>query len=233
MTRATRSAFLSGLGQGAPFVLVIAPFGILFGIVASEAGWSTMQMMAMSVLVVAGISQFTAVQMIADNVPTVVVILTALAVNLRLAIYSASLALHLGALPFRQRAVLAYMLLDSSYAAAVSRFAVEPEMTGSEKFAYFVGASMPIVPVWYAFTWLGGVAGRAVPEEYALDFALPITFIAMFAPLLRGRPQVAAAVTAMGLSLLLADLPFGSGILAAALGAMAVGAGVERLGEGR
>lgn len=233
MTRAPRSAFLAGLGAGAPFVLVIAPFGILFGIVASEAGWSVMQMMAMTVLVVAGVAQFTAVQMIADNVPTVVVILTALAVNLRLAIYSASLALHLGTLPFRQRAVLAYMLLDSSYAAAVSRFAAEPDMTGAEKFAYFVGASMPIVPVWYVFTWLGGVAGRVVPEELALDFALPITFIAMFAPMLRGRPQVAAAVAAMVLSLLLADLPFGTGILAAALGAMAVGAGVEMIRERR
>ncbi len=233
MTRATRSAFLVGLGDGAPFVLVIMPFAMLFGLVASEAGWSIAQIMAMTVLVIAGVSQFTAVQMIAENAPTLVVILTALAVNLRLAMYSASLALHLGGLPFRQRAVLAYMLVDQSYAAAMNRFMLRPAMSSAEKFAYFLGASVPIVPLWYAFTWVGAVAGRAVPEELALDFALPITFIAMVGPMLRDRPQVVAALAAVVFSLLLADLPYGTGILVAAAGAMAVGAGVEMLGERR
>jgi predicted branched-subunit amino acid permease len=231
MTRATRSAFLLGLRDGAPFILVIVPFAMLFGLVASEAGWSLAQIMAMTVLVIAGASQFTAVQMIAENAPVLVVILTALAVNLRLAMYSASMALHVGAAPFWQRAALAYILVDQNYGSAMNRFAMQPEFRVPQKLAYFVGASALIIPLWYGFTWVGAVAGEAVPEALALDFAVPITFLAMIGPMLRSRPQVAAAVTAVILSLLFAGLPYSLGILAAAAAAMVVGAGMERLGE--
>jgi predicted branched-subunit amino acid permease len=230
MRPATRTALFVGLGDSAPFIVVIIPFAMLFGLVASEAGWTLVQIMAMTVLVVAGAAQFTAVQMMAENVPIVIVVLTALAVNLRLAMYSASLALHVGEAPLWQRAVLAYALVDQNYATAIRRWSMQP-MGLREKLAYFAGTSLVLLPLWYAFTWVGVVAGSAIPEALALDFAVPITFIAMVAPLLRDRPHLAAAATAAAASLLLARLPFSLGILAAACLAMGVGAAVEALGE--
>jgi 4-azaleucine resistance transporter AzlC len=230
MRAGPRTAFLLGVSDSTPFILVIVPFGMLFGLIASEAGWTLAQIMAMTVLVVAGAAQFTAVQLLAENAPTPIVVLTALAVNLRLALYSASLAPHFGAAPLWQRATLAYALVDQNYATAIRRWAMQP-MSVAEKVAYFAGTTVLLLPLWYVFSGVGAVAGQAIPEAFALDFALPITFIAMIAPLLRDRPHVVAAATATAASLLLAGLPFSLGIIAAAAVAMAAGAAAEALGE--
>ena len=101
-------AFWQGFRAGAPFVLVVAPFGLLFGVVAAEAGLDIVQTMAMTVLVIAGASQFAAVQLLSDNAPTIVAILTGLAVNMRMAMYSASLTPHLGKASLGKRALAAY-----------------------------------------------------------------------------------------------------------------------------
>jgi predicted branched-subunit amino acid permease len=227
MVDSSRSAYLHGLRDGAPFVVVIVPFAMIFGVVAREAGWTTDQIMAMSVLVIAGASQFTAVQMLSENAPAAIVILTALAVNLRMAMYSASMAPHLGAAPFWQRASIAYLLVDQTYATAIARYTLVPSMGVGSKVAYFFGTATPIIPLWYGFTWVGAVAGAAVPEALALDFAVPVTFIAMIGPMLRDRAQVVAASVAVVASLALAGLPFSLGVLVGAGLAMAAGAAVE------
>lgn len=224
---ALRSAYLIGLRDGAPFVLVIVPFAMLFGLVAREAGWSLDQIVGMSVLVIAGAAQFTAVQMLAEGAPLAIVIVTALAVNLRMAMYSAALAPHLGAAPLPQRAAIAYLLVDQTYGLAAARYGLVPRMGVAEKVAYFFGTATPVVPLWYGFTWVGAVAGQAIPEGLALDFAVPITFIAMVAPMLRDRPHLLAATVAVVVSLLLAWMPFSLGVLIAAAFAMAAGAWAE------
>jgi predicted branched-subunit amino acid permease len=233
MRAATRSAFLLGLRDGSPFVIVIVPFAMLFGLVASEAGWTLAQIMAMTVLVIAGASQFTAVQLVTENAPTLVVILAALAVNLRMAMYSASLALHIGAAPLWQRAAVAYVLVDQNYGTAMIRYAERPLMSVPERVAYLLGAAAALAPLWYAFTWVGAVAGTAIPEGLAIDFAVPIAFIAMVAPGLRDTPHVAAAVAAVVAALLLAGLPYSLGLLVASGIGMGVGAGLDGMAERR
>jgi predicted branched-subunit amino acid permease len=74
----------------------------------------------------------------------------------------------------------------------------------------------------------GGLIGQAIPPDYALDFALPITFLAMVAPMLRSLPHLVAAGVSILLSLALAGMPYGTGLLVAASVAMAAGAGLER-----
>ncbi|MEO1919486.1 MAG: AzlC family ABC transporter permease, partial [Paracoccaceae bacterium] len=104
----TRSVFWQGLRAGAPFILVISPFGMLFGVVAIEAGFDLIQTMAMTALVIAGAAQFASVQMLVDGTPVFVAILTGVAVNLRMVMYSASLTPHLGnALPW-QKVLISY-----------------------------------------------------------------------------------------------------------------------------
>ena len=108
MTTTTKSDFLRGAKAGAPFLLVIGPFALLFGVVGTEAGLNLAQVMGFTVLVIAGASQFTAVQLMADNAPTLIVLATALAVNLRMAMYSASIAPWIGAAPLCARLLAAY-----------------------------------------------------------------------------------------------------------------------------
>lgn len=223
----TKGPFLTGLCDGAPFFFVIAPFSLLFGVAATEAGLDVIEALMFSVVVIAGASQFTALQLMADQAPTFIVLATALAVNMRMAMYSASLTPHLGAAPVWQRAVVAYFLVDATYACAITRFDREPGWGTGEKFAYVLGAILPVCPVWYVLTVIGALIGRGMPEWLALDFAVPICFLAMIAPMLRTLPQVAAAGTSVALALLLAGVPYGLGLLIAAMAAMAVGAQAE------
>lgn len=232
-TSTTKSTFLNGLASGAPFLLVIVPFALLFGVVGTEAGLNLAQVMGFTVLVIAGAAQFTAVQLMTDNTPTLIVLATALAVNLRMAMYSASLVPHLGSAPFWQRVLLAYGLIDQTYAVSMEKYARTPDMSLSEKVVFFAGSFSIIAPAWYVMTWVGAVAGTAIPPEFALDFALPITFLALVAPALRTLPHVVAAAVSALAALALAWVPYGLGLIIAAILAMAAGAICETALEKR
>ncbi|MEJ1990148.1 MAG: AzlC family ABC transporter permease [Maritimibacter sp.] len=217
----------AGIRDALPFILVVAPFGMLFGVVGSEAGLKLVEVMGMSVLVVAGASQFAALQQMLADTPTLMVILTALTVNLRMAMYSASLTPHLGEAPLWKRAFAAYLMVDQSYVMAITKFETEPEMTLSDKLRYYFGTMILITPVWYAATLAGALLGKAIPPELALDFAVPITFLAMVAPMVKSLAHLAAALVSVTLALALAGLPYALGLLVAAIAAMITGALVE------
>ena len=208
--------------------MVITPFGLLFGVVATEAGFSLIQAMSMSVLVIAGAAQFASVQLLVDGAPVFVAILTGLAVNLRMVMYSASLTPHIGKALTWQKVLMAYFMLDQSYGVSIEKYERSPEMSLNEKFTYFFGVISAIAPFWYAFSLIGALLGSAIPPEYALDFAIPITFIAIIAPSLRSLPHLAAAVVSVVVSLALAWMPYNLWLMVAAVLAMITGAQVEK-----
>ena len=216
----TKSYFWQGLRDGLPFILVIAPFSALFGVVATEAGLNVLETLSFSVVVIAGAAQFTAIQLMMDDTPTLIVILSALAVNLRMAIYSASLAPYLRDAKIWQRALVAYGTVDQSYALAIAKYEAEPAMNLRQRLAYFSGALAPVLPLWYGFTVIGAIGGQAVPDAWALDFAVPLTFLAMIGPMLRTLPHVVAAFVSIGAALGFAWVPFNLGLLIAAFLAM-------------
>ena len=229
----TRSVFWQGVRAGAPFILVIAPFGLLFGAVATEAGFTLIQTITMSALVIAGAAQFASVQLLVDGAPVFVAILTGLAVNLRMVMYSASLAPHLGKAHTWQKILMSYLMVDQSYALAIDKYQRAPEMKTQDKVNYFFGAISIIAPFWYAFSLVGGIMGSAIPPEYALDFAIPITFIAIIAPNLRSLPHLAAAIVSVTIALSLSWMPYNSWLMIAAFFAMITGVQVEKWLEAR
>jgi predicted branched-subunit amino acid permease len=230
-TSTTKSAYLTGLVAALPYVVVVAPFALLFGVVATEAGLPMAQVMAFSFLVVAGASQFTALQFMSENAPIIVVIESALAVNLRMAMYSAESTPPLGSNSKRVRVLIGYFLVDQSYNLSAIEFEERPNKTLAEKTAYFAGASTPICPVWYAFTYIGAVLGESIPTSYGLDFIVPIAFLAMVAPALRTYAHMAAAFISITLALMLWWVPFNLGLMIAAVAAMVTGAEIERRTE--
>ncbi|MEP2028565.1 MAG: AzlC family ABC transporter permease [Paracoccaceae bacterium] len=223
----TKAAFWQGLRDGAPFLLVVVPFSVLFGVLATEAGLNLVQAMAFSIVVFGGAAQFTALQLMVDNVPTAIVVISSLAVNLRVAMYSASLTPYIGGAPVWQRALAAYFIVDQTYASSIAKYEAEPEMPVPQRIAYFFGVVVPICPAWYVFTVVGAVVGGQISPEYALDFALPITFLALIAPMLRTAAHVAAALVAIVASLVCATIPYNLGLIIAGTAGMMVGAQVE------
>jgi predicted branched-subunit amino acid permease len=223
----SKSAFWAGYRDCSPFLLVAAPFALLFGVAATEAGFDLVQTMVMTVLVIAGAAQFTALVLLQENAPTLIILTTALAVNLRMAMYSAALVPYLGKASPRMKMVLAYFNVDQSFGLAMARFPNEPNWTTSNRCAYFIGAALAIMPAWVTFSFIGAVFGATIPDAFALDFALPICFLALVAPALRSLPHIAAAGTSVVGALSLSWVPYSMGLIIAAVIAMAVGAQVE------
>lgn len=226
-THSVGAHFWRGFKDGAPFVLVVGPFAALFGVLATEAGLNVFETLAFSVVVIAGAAQFTALQLMAENAPTAIILASALAVNLRMTMYSAALTPWLGAAPLWQRSLIAYVTLDQSYACAMLEFERRTEMTLRDRVAYFFGTTAPVVPAWYVCTALGAMIGTQIPDYWALDFALPITFLALVAPMLRTPAHLVAAAVGITVSLLMAWLPYSTGVLFAGLVAMICGARTE------
>ncbi|TBX28351.1 AzlC family ABC transporter permease [Nioella sediminis] len=222
------TAYWRGIRAALPFLLVVAPFGMLFGVVGTEAGLNLAQVMGFSVVIIAGAAQFTAVQLMQEQAPTLIVLASALAVNLRMAMYAASLAPHLGPAPGWQRILIAYFNVDGTYALSHMEYEAKPALTLSEKVGFYMGTATVICFPWYLATWIGAVLGASIPAGLSIDFAVPVAFMSFFAPALRTLPHVAAAVTAIILAILLQGVPYSLWILLAGAGGMIVGAELER-----
>ncbi len=228
-----KSAYWEGVRDGSPFILMAVPFATLFGVVATDAGLTVAQAMGFTVLVIAGAAQFAAVQMMMEDAGIAFVLLAALAVNLRMAMYSASLVPYLGAAPLWKRALVAYLNFDQTYITSVARYEARPAMSVQDRVSYFLGVATPITPLWFIMTLVGIMVGSAIPEAWALDFIVPIMFLAMVSPMLKSLAHVAAAAVSVIVALALVGLPSGTGLLIAAAAAMVTGALVETWMERR
>lgn len=222
-----RAPYWMGVRSGAPFILVVVPFALLFGVVATEAGLSVFETLTFSVTVIAGAAQFTALQLMQEQAPTVIVLISALAVNLRLAMYSAALTPHLGAASPGMRVLLAYLTVDQSFACSVDAYERNPGWSLNQKVAFFIGSCTPVLPGWVIASLVGALIGKQIPPEFALDFAVPITFLAIVAPMLRTLAHVVAALVAVAVALVAAGLPYNLGLLVAGLAGMMAGAYTE------
>ncbi len=222
-----KSAFFKGARDSLPFVVIVVPFAALFGVLAREVGLSVAQTVGFSMIVYAGAAQFAALQLIEENVPVLLVLVSALAVNLRVAMYSASLTPYLGAAPLWQRALAAYGLVDQSYAISHGAFEAEPDMTLAQRISFFAGAALPLAPTWFLGTYLGAVTGAQLDADIPLDFALPCAFLAMLGPMKRTPAHVVAAFVASVVALLAVNLPYSLGLMAGGLAGMLAGAQAE------
>ncbi|MBY6083545.1 AzlC family ABC transporter permease [Ruegeria arenilitoris] len=232
-TSTSKSYYWQGFRDGTPFIFVAVPFGTLFGVFATEAGLSILQTMVFTAAVFAGAAQFASLQLLQDGTPTAIILVSALAVNLRMAMYSASLTPYLGAAPLWQRAFAAYLTVDQSYACSIVQFEKEPDMSVPQRMTYFMGSVSPLVPMWVLATFIGAYLGTQIPDSWALDFALPITFLAMIGPMMRTPAHVVAALVAIVVSLLCVAIPYNLGLLIAGCAGMMAGAQAEVMLERR
>ncbi len=225
-------SFWDGVRAEAPLLIGVFPFGMIYGALALGAGLSPAASQMMSSIVFAGSSQFITTQLVLESAPGFVIILTIAVVNLRHMLYSASLAPYLKELPIKWKILLSYLLTDEAYAPSILKFEKEGVTATSHWFVF--GAGFALWFNWQVSTAIGVFLGKAIPDEWPLDFTLPITFIAMVVPALKNRPMIAAALSAGVVALLAYSLPFKLGLILASLTGIFVGSLLERrktLGE--
>jgi predicted branched-subunit amino acid permease len=139
--------------------------------------------------------------------------------------YSAALAPHFKSLPERWRISLSYLLTDQVFAATIRRFHQQPGDPGHASF--FLGAGGTLWVVWQIANAIGIFVGSLVPPSWSLDFAVPLSFIALVAPLLRNRATIAAALAGGYGAIALNALPMKLGMIAGGLVGIAAGMLVE------
>jgi 4-azaleucine resistance transporter AzlC len=220
-----RASFWAGVRAELPLLLAVFPFGMIYGVLALDAGLSPLAAQAMSSIVFAGSSQFITAKLVHDLVPGIVIVLTIAVVNLRHMLYSASLAPHLDSVSTRWKALLAYLLTDEAYAVTITHYDKNGKTSTSHW--YFLGAGLALWTTWQISTAVGIVLGTTLPTYWPLDFALPLTFIALVIPALKDRPAVAAALSAGVTALLAFGLPFKLGLIVAALVGITIGTILE------
>lgn len=218
-----RRGFAAGVVAALPILLAVGPFGFIFGVVASGMGLDLAATMAMTATVVAGASQLAALQLLAEDAPAVIAILAGAVVNLRFAMYSAAMAIELGRVPLPWRAAASLILHDQTYALTVRRRQLRPQESQMQRLGFYFGIAAATWTLWCAGTFLGATVGGRIAAGLDLGFIVPVTFIAVCAPMIRGREATGAALVAAGVALAADGLPYGLGLLVGAGAGIAAG----------
>lgn len=231
----TRSGeFWAGARAVLPLVLSAIPFGILYGALALEANLSPAAALAMSIFVFAGSSQFVGANLVKNLAPIPVIVLTTFVVNLRHALYSATLAPYLKHLGQKWLLPLGFMMTDEAFAVTVSRFEGE-HGDSPHRHWYMFGAELAMYVNWQICTIIGIVAGSLMGDTsgLGLEFAMSVTFIGIVVPLIRNRPMVVAAVVAGVVALFTFQLENKIGLMLSATAGIAAGYISEVMSKGK
>ena len=218
--------FLQGARDTLPILIGVAPFGMIYGVLAVKAGLSVAAAQGMSVFLFAGSAQFMLVQLLGAGTPWFVAVASTFIINLRHALYSASVAPHTQRLSPLWKSLLAYVLVDEVYAVAITNFERSAPRGGQHW--YMLGSGLALWAGWQAGTALGIFLGAQIPEGLSLDFTLVVTFIALLVPTLKDRPMLLAALAAGMTAVAANGLPYKIGLLLATLVGIVVGLWSER-----
>jgi predicted branched-subunit amino acid permease len=228
--------FIAGVRAELPLLVGVMPFAMIYGVLALESGLTRDQSQAMSAIVFAGSAQIVTTQMVHIGAPGLVMILTIAIVNLRHALYSASMAPYLQPLRPAWKFLLAYLLTDEAYAVTALFYQSSDRLCGPEsespiqpdnRHFFLLGAGLALWTSWQLSTAAGIFLGAVVPESWSLDFTLALTFIALVIPNLKDRAALVAAVSAGVVALIAFSFPYKLGLMIAALAGIGLGLAVE------
>lgn len=206
-----------------PMLIGVIPFGLVAGVTPVANGLGAGAAVGFSTVVFAGASQLAAIDVLSNGGAAIVAALAALTINLRMLLYSASIAPYLSRETFGRRMVVAYLMTDQAYAVSINDWAGESTddrrpATLQRRFSYYVGAGLTLWTTWQASTVAGALLGNSVPDSVPLDFAVPLVFLVLLIPTLSHLHAVVAA--AVGGIVTVIALELGVGPLAVMIGAL-------------
>lgn len=218
-----RQEFFAGARATLPLIAGAVPFGIIFGAIGVTNGLSPGATMAMSAFVYAGSAQFIAAGLVGAGTGTLLIVLTTFVVNLRHALYAASLSPFMRHLPTRWLLPLGFALTDETYAVTIQRYNQADDTPN--KHWYYLGSATAMYVNWQLCTLIGIVAGGQFENaaEWGLDFAMVVTFIGIVVPLIVNRPMLLAVVVAAIVAVLFNPLPNNLGLMVASLAGIGAG----------
>jgi len=217
----------------APMLVGVVPFGLVAGATPVANGLGGGAAIGLSSVVFAGASQLAAADVLGHGGSALVATLAACTINLRMLLYSASLAPHLARETLGRRLAAAYLLTDQAYAVSITRWTTAGDRP-DRRLSFYLGGGLLLWAVWQVSTIAGVLIGSAVPKDLPLDFAVPLVFLVLLVPAISSRPAAAAAM--FGGAAAVAAAQAGAGPLSVMVGAVAgivAGAAAEAILDGR
>lgn len=215
-----KASFNKGVKAMTPLLAGVIPFALITGITAAQYGLSMTMNMFMSLIVFAGAAQLAALQLIGEGASSVIVVYTALIINFRFLMYSLSIAPYFKDENIKTKGFLAYIMSDQSYALSMVHFMNEEE---ADPKSYYAGASLTLWLTWQSFTVIGYSLGAAVPASWGLDFAVPLTFMAILLKSVHDVPMFGTMVVSGLVSVMAFRLPMNGGLVLSAFAGIAGG----------
>lgn len=199
LPRDSRAQFWLGIRMFLPVAISIAAYGLVWGVLAGQAGLSVLEVALMSALVFAGSSQFVAIDMwTPGSLPVLSIIIATAIINLRMLLMSATLRPLTAHLPLPRALAAMFFVSDEQWAMTMAEV-----RKGKGSVAFLVGTGVLSWFAWVSSTLTGRLLGAFIddPARYGLDFAFTATFLALLLGMWRGRgdlvPWLVAALVAM------------------------------------
>lgn len=196
-----RDGVLAGARDILPLAASVAVYGLAFGLLAAQAGFTALQVGAMGAVVYAGSSQIVMTQQWLAGAGFAASVVAGLILNLRILLITASLRDVFANQPWPKVALGAHLSADENWALLLARRAEGHEVG----YAYLVGGGLAQMAVWCGSTVAGVLFAHVLPDPKVLgmDFAFTAAFIAIARSLWRGRDDlwpwlVAVAVVVVG-----------------------------------
>ena len=168
--------FLKGIVDVSPLMIPVVPFGLIFGILAIDVGFSPLATMGMSLIIFGGASQIVLLQLFSGGASSLVIISSVGAVNSRHLLYGAVVSEHVSDLKLIWKIIISYFLIDQAFARSNDYF---KENNDKNKYFHLIGGGVTCWVIWQSTTFLGIILGAAIPEKLGLSFAVPLTFLAL------------------------------------------------------
>ena len=211
--------FWKGVLAQLPVQLGVIPFGLVFGVLGIASGLTATQTILMSSIIFGGASQIVFAQLWSYGTSPIITVGSVAIINMRHIIYSANVSFYISSLPLRWRIILGYLLTDEAFAVSFQEF------ENKNRFAHYhlLGGGLTLWVFWQISTVAGVFLGANIPPYLNLEFAIPLTFIAIILPKLKSLAQICTAITASIIAIFGQVLPFGLWILVASIAGMFVG----------
>jgi predicted branched-subunit amino acid permease len=203
-------SMFTGARSMAPLLLAYSPYALVIGSAVARiddpvAGWSG------SWIIYGGSAHLAALKGISEGAFASAIVV-ALLVNLRLLVYSASIARRWQDQPAWFRLVGAAFLIDPTWALADQHAATGASAESQRRF--FLGAGITLGIWWTALIGLGAIIGNRLPHV-GLELVAPICLMSLIGTRIRNRSNRWAATAAAATALFSSHAPAGTGLMLA------------------
>ena len=166
--------FLSGVRASIPACLGVIPVGISIGMLGVRAGLTEIEIILMSVMVMAGSSQLMAISMITQGAALSTIIIGTFFINLRHIVMSSSAMHRIKGTTLFKRLLGAFALCDESFAVF--------SLSDNSDYSFLLGSNTALYASFVGSTVIGSFITSFLPQIVVDSFG--IAFYAAFLGLL-------------------------------------------------